>query len=163
MNNGLHRLFLEELADIYHAERQLVKALPKLARSAEHEDLREAFESHCRQTENHVSRVEQVFESLGESPRRRRCKGMAGVIDEGKETLDENKGSEALDAALIAAAQKAEHYEIASYGCLCTWAELMGHQQALRLLQENLAEEKEADEKLTEIARSTANVDAQQD
>jgi len=163
MNNGLHKLFLDELADIYHAERQMVKTLPKLAQSAEHENLREAFASHLRETENHVSRIEQVFASLGEPARRKKCRGMAGVIDEGKQTLDDNKGSEALDAALIAVAQKAEHYEIASYGCLCTWADLMGHQEALRLLQENLAEEKQADERLTEIAKSTANVEAQHD
>src|SRR5262245_5085661 len=105
MNNGLQKLFLEELADIYNAERQLVKTLPKLAKNAEHEELREAFAYHLRETENHVSRIEQVFESLGEAPKRKKCKGMEGVIEEGKDTLDENKGSEALDAALIAAAQ----------------------------------------------------------
>ena len=161
MKNRLHELFLDELADMFDAEQQLVKALPKLAKAAHNEELREAFESHLRETENHVNRLEQVFELLGETPKRKKCEGMKGMIDESKEILSEHKDSEETDAALICAAQKAEHYEIASYGCLCTWAEQMGHDEALDLLKENLAEEKAADEKLTEIARASANPEAE--
>jgi ferritin-like metal-binding protein YciE len=161
MKDGLHELFVNELQDMYHAESQLVKTLPKLAKSAQDEELREAFQEHLKETENHVSRLEKVFQSLDEPAKRRRCKGMAGVIDEGKEMLSDNKGHDSLDAALIAAAQKAEHYEIASYGSLCTWAEMMGHSEALNLLKQNLSEEKAADEKLTEIALASANPRAQ--
>ena len=162
MKNRLHTLFLDELADIYNAEQQLTRALPKLAKAARNDQLREAIESHLEETENHVSRLEQVFASLDESPKRKKCKGMEGIIDEGKEVLSEHKKSEELDAALISAAQKSEHYEIATYGCLCTWAEQMGHGKALDLLKETLTEEKAADEKLTGIARSTSNVQAEQ-
>ena len=162
MNNGLHVLFLDELADIYNAEQQLVKALPKLAKAAQNESLREAFESHLAETENHVNRLERVFESLDESPKRKKCKAMEGLLEEGKEVMTDHKGSEELDAALICAAQKTEHYEIASYGCLCTWAEQMGHKEALNLLRQNIEEEKAADEKLTEIAEATANAEAEE-
>jgi ferritin-like metal-binding protein YciE len=161
MKNGLHELFLDELADMYSAEQQLTKALPKLAKAAHSEELREAFEMHLEETENHVSRLEQVFESLDETPKKMKCKGIEGILDEGKEIMAQHKSSEELDAALISAAQKTEHYEIASYGCLCTWAEQMGHNQAFNLLKENLVEEKAADEKLTEIAKSSANVEAE--
>jgi ferritin-like metal-binding protein YciE len=161
MKNGLHELFLEELADMYNAEQQLTKALPKLARAAQDESLREAFESHLEETENHISRLEQVFESLDESPKRKKCKGMEGIIQEGKEILSDHKKSEELDAALISAAQKTEHYEIASYGCLCTWAQQMGHDKAAGLLKDILIDEKAADEKLTEIANSAANLRAE--
>jgi ferritin-like metal-binding protein YciE len=161
MKNGLHQLFLNELADIYSAEQQLVKALPKMAENAGSAELRSAFESHLRETENHVVRLERAFESLAESPSSHKCKAMKGLIAEGKEILGDYEGTECVDAALIAAAQKIEHYEIATYGCLCTWAELMGHAQALQLLRENLTEEKAADEKLTAIAKSRANMEAQ--
>lgn len=161
MKSGLHELFLNELADIFNAEHQLLKALPKMARGAESEELREAFEMHLKETENHIARIEEVFQLLDENPKRRKCKGMEGVIEESKEVLSEDKGSSALDAALIAAAQRAEHYEIASYGCLCTWAEQMGHTEAADILKETLEEEKEADRKLTEIARSSVNMEAE--
>lgn len=161
MKDGLHELFLNELADIYSAEQQLFKALPKMARNAESDELREAFASHLKETENHVARLEEVFEALDETPKRRKCKGMEGVIEESREVLNENKGSSALDAALIAAAQRAEHYEIATYGCLCTWAEQMGHTEAADLLKETLAEEKETDRKLTEIAKASVNLEAE--
>lgn len=161
MKNGLHELFLDELADMYSAEQQLTKALPKLAKAAQSDELREAFEMHLEETENHVSRLEQVFESLNETPKKKKCKGIEGILGEGKEIMSEHKQSEELDAALISAAQKTEHYEIASYGCLCTWAEQMGHDTALNLLKENLTEEKAADEKLTEIAKSSANLEAE--
>jgi ferritin-like metal-binding protein YciE len=154
MNTALHNLFVDELQDIYDAEQQLVEALPKLAKAAETDELREAFESHLKETEGHVSRLEQVFESLNEKPKRKKCHGIAGIINEGEKALKEQKDSEALDAALIAGAQKAEHYEIATYGTLCNWADLMDHQDAFELLQQNLDEEKEADRLLSEIAES---------
>lgn len=155
-------MFLEELADAYNAEQQLIKALPKMAKKAEADELREAFEMHLEETENHASRVEQVVESLGESLKRKKCRGMEGIINEGEEMASEQQDSEALDAALVCAAQKVEHYEIASYGTLCTWAELLGEREALNLLKETLAEEKQADEKLTSIAEEWANERAQQ-
>jgi ferritin-like metal-binding protein YciE len=161
MKTGLHELFLAELADMYSAEQQLVKALPKLAKAAQNEELREAFEMHLSETEEHVTILEQVFESVDATPKKKHCKGMEGIIEEGKEVMAEHKQSEELDAALIAAAQKTEHYEIASYGCLCTWAEQMGHDEALTSLKEILAEEKAADDKLTEIARTSANLEAE--
>ena len=161
MKNGLHALFLEELADVYNAEQQLTKALPKMAKAAHDEKLKQAIEEHLEETENQVSRLDQVFESLDESPKRKKCKGMEGIIDEGNEILTEHKKGEELDAGLISAAQRVEHYEIAAYGCLCTWAEQMGHDEALKLLKETLSEEKAADEKLTELAKSSANVHAE--
>lgn len=161
MNNGLHKLFLEELRDIYDAEHQLVKALPKMAKAVQSEELRNAIESHLEETEKQVTRLESVFESLEETPKRKKCKAIQGLIAEAEEMLSEHEGSEELDAAVICAAQKTEHYEIATYGCLCSWAEQMGHRKALKLLKETLAEEKAADEALTEIAQSEANVEAE--
>ena len=162
MDNDLHKLFLEELADVYNAEQQITKALPKMAKAAESEELRQAFEEHLHQTQEQISRLDQVFESLGESMKRKTCKGMQGLIEEGKEVMEEHKGSAAIDAALIAAAQKVEHYEIATYGTLCAWAEQMGHQEALELLKENIDEEEMTDERLTELAESLANQRAEQ-
>jgi len=162
MDNELHKLFLEELADIYSAEQQLTKALPKMAKAAESEELREAFEEHLQQTEEQISRLDQVFESLGEKMQRKTCKAMQGLIEEGTEVIQEHKGSTAIDAALIAAAQKVEHYEIATYGTLCTWADQMGHQEALDLLKETIDEEETTDERLTELAESIANERAEQ-
>ena len=162
MNNDLHELFLDELADVYSAEQQLTKALPKLAKTAKNDELREAFEQHLEETENHVARLDQVFESLGESMKRKKCKGMEGLIEEGEEVISEQKNSNALDAGLIISAQKVEHYEIAAYGSLCCWAEQMGHNDALELLRQTLEEEKAADEKLTGIAESVANTQAEE-
>ena len=162
MDNELHELFLEELADVYSAEQQITKALPKMAKAAESEELRAAFEEHLQQTEEQISRLEQVFEALGESMKRKTCKGMQGLIEEGSEVMQEHKGSPAIDAALIAAAQKVEHYEIATYGTLCTWAEQMGHQEALELLKQTIDEEETTDERLTELAESLANQRAEQ-
>ena len=161
MNTDLHKLFVDELADLYSAEQQLTKALPKMAKAAESDDLREAFESHLAETEEQISRLEQVAEGLGEKIKRKTCAAMKGLIEEAQDLMKEQKDSSALDAALIAAAQKVEHYEIASYGTLCTWAELMGHDDALELLKETIGEEKSADEKLTTIAESVANPKAQ--
>ena len=156
----LEKLFIEELADIYNAETQLTKALPKMAKAAQAEELRAAFEEHLEQTKEQINRLDQVFESIGESMKKKTCKGMKGLIDEGNEMAREFEGDSALDAALICAAQKVEHYEIASYGCLCTWAKELGHDDALDLLQETLDEEKETDEKLTQLAESSRNVEA---
>ena len=160
--NELQELFLDELADIYNGEQQLTKALPKMAKAANNEQLREGFETHLQETEGQIARLEQVVEVLGESMKRKTCKGMRGLIEEGSEIMQEKKGSAAIDAALIAAAQKVEHYEIASYGTLCAWAKLMNQNEALELLHETLEEEKETDEKLTTLAENLANVEAEQ-
>lgn len=161
--NELHELFLEELADIYNAEQQLTKVLPKMAKAAQSDELRDAFESHLQETENQISRLEQAVEALGESMKRKVCKAMKGLIEEGSEIMQEKKGSPSIDAALIAAAQKVEHYEIASYGTLCAWAKQMGHNEALELLHETLEEEKQTDEKLTNIAENLANIEAERE
>jgi ferritin-like metal-binding protein YciE len=162
MNNALHDLFLDELADIYNAEQQLTKALPKMAQAAKSPELREAFQSHLEETENQITRIEEAVHALGESLKRKKCKAMEGLIEEGEEMMEEKEDSAALDASLILSAQKVEHYEIASYGGLCSWAELMGHTEALELLKDNLNEEKAADEKLTGIAESMSNLEAKQ-
>ena len=163
MDNELHELFLDELADIYNGEQQLTKALPKMAKAAQSDELRQAFEEHLQQTEQQISRIEQAIETLDESLKRKTCKGMKGLLEEGSEMMQEKKGSSAIDAALIVAAQKVEHYEIASYGSLCAWAEQMGHQEALELLKETLDEEETTDKKLTELAETLANQRAEQE
>ncbi len=155
--DSLDKLFLEELKDVYNAEKQLVQALPRLAKAAESSELREAFTSHLEETKGHVERLEQVFKALGETPRGKKCKGMEGLIEEGKEILEQEGEGAVIDAALIAGAQRVEHYEIAAYGCLCTYAKLLGHEEAAELLGETLAEEEAADSKLSEIAESSVN------
>jgi len=157
MDSDLHELFLDELADLLSAETQLTKALPKLAKAAQSEELREAIESHLEETEGHVERLKKVFESLDEKPKSKTCKAMKGLIEEGSELLQELKGKSSIDAGIIAAAQKVEHYEIASYGSVRAWAEEMGHSDAVKLLTETLEEESAADEKLTGIAEDLAN------
>lgn len=152
----LHDAFLDELRDAYDAEKQLLKALPRLAKAAENDSLRDAFETHRRETEGHVNRLEQVFASLDERVRGKHCEGMAGIIDEGKTVMEEAEGT-TLDACLIASAQRAEHYEMAAYGTLVAWARAMGHQDAAGLLQEILEEEKATDEKLTQLAEAGIN------
>jgi ferritin-like metal-binding protein YciE len=159
-NSDLHKLFVDELADTLHAEHQLLKALPKLIKAAGTPELGEALQDHFAETEEHVERLEQVFSSLSEKSRKKRCEGMEGIIAEGDEMVAEQKKSSALDAAIIAAGQKAEHYEIASYGTLIAWAKQMGHDEAVDLLEQTLEEEKAADQKLTEIAESLANAAA---
>ena len=154
----LRETFLDELADLYDAEKQLVKALPKVAKAAEHEELTNAIEEHLEETEVHVERIEGVFEMLGEKTRSKKCKAMQGILQEGEELIQEKEG----DAALICAAQKVEHYEIAAYGSLRAWAKLMGEQDAADELEETLEEEKAADEKLNHIAESSANAQAEQ-
>jgi ferritin-like metal-binding protein YciE len=161
MDNDLHELFLEELADVYNAEQQLTKGLPKMARNAQSQELKEAFEAHLEETREHVTRLEEAAKTLDQSIKRQTCAAMKGLIEEADDLMKKQKNSSALDAALIAAAQKVEHYEIASYGTLLAWAEQMGHHEAVALLKETLDEEKAADEKLTSVAESIANQKAQ--
>jgi ferritin-like metal-binding protein YciE len=156
----LHDAFIDELRDTYDAERQLTKALPKLAKAAASPDLREAFESHLEETQGQIERLEQVFASLDEKVRGKHCEGIAGIIDEGKSIMEEDFDDSTMDACLIAAGQRAEHYEMAAYGTLIAWAKAMGHDQAADLLQQTLDEEKAADEKLTSLAESGINQDA---
>lgn len=151
--NQLKELYVEELKDIYSAENQLVKALPKMAKAATSEDLRAGFEEHLEQTKEHVARLEKIFKALGESPKGKTCKGMQGLITEGSEMIDEDPEPEMLDAGLISAAQRVEHYEIAAYGCVATYAELLGEDDAAELLRTTENEEKETDEKLTELSK----------
>ncbi len=160
--NTLQDLYIEELRDLHNAETQLVKALPKVAAAANSDELRTAFEDHLEQTREHVERLNQIFESLGESPKGKKCKAMEGLIEEANDTMDEEIAEHVLDAALIAAAQRVEHYEIAVYGTLATFAKLLGREEDADLLGQTLDEEKEADETLTDIAESTINVEAEQ-
>jgi len=154
----LQTLYLNELKDLYNAEQQLVKALPKMAKNAESQPLSDAFTNHLEETKNQVMRLEQIFESLGESPKGKKCAGMEGIVEEGAETIDEYEGA-VLDAALISAAQRVEHYEIAAYGSVCAYAELLDRSEDLSLLKETLEEEKRADEKLTALSE-TVNQEA---
>jgi ferritin-like metal-binding protein YciE len=153
----LHELFVEELRDMYDAEKRLVRALPKLAKAAESETLRQAFISHLRETEKQTTRLEQVFRSIGEKPRGKKCDGIMGIIEESNTAMEELETGPILDAALIAGAQKVEHYEIASYGTLASFADLMNHDKAKDLLGQTLEEEKAADKKLNAIATSEVN------
>ena len=148
----LHDAFIDELRDAYDAERQLTKALPKMAKAATNPELRTAFETHLQETQEQIARLEQVFESLDEKTRGKHCEGVAGIIEEGKSMMEEDFDDTTMDACLIAAGQRAEHYEMAAYGTLVAWAQAMGHTEAARLLQETLDEEKAADEKLTGLA-----------
>lgn len=159
----LHDLWVHELKDLYSAERQLVQALPKMAKNANSDELRTAFENHLAETEEQVSRIEQILESFGESPRGQKCKGMEGLIDEGKSLLEEEADPDVLDAGMIVAAQKVEHYEIASYGAVCEYARMMGHTEALALLEKTLEEEKAADQLLNQIAEGGINALAERD
>jgi ferritin-like metal-binding protein YciE len=150
----LRELFIDELADIYSAEQQLVKALPKMAKAASSEELREGFEQHLEQTQEHVNRVEQVFEVFGEKAKAKKCEAMAGLIKEAQQALEEDAEGAVKDALLIACAQKVEHYEIASYGTLRAWAEVLEENEAVSLLEETESEEKETDDKLTTLAET---------
>jgi ferritin-like metal-binding protein YciE len=150
--NSLQDLFLHELKDVLHAEKQILKALPKMAKATTNEELKAAFEEHLEQTEKQVERLEQVFEIIGKPARAKKCVGMEGLIEEGQELISEEPPAEVLDAGLIACAQKVEHYEICAYGTLATYAKQLGFEDAAELLGETLNEEKETDEKLTQIA-----------
>jgi ferritin-like metal-binding protein YciE len=157
--DGLKELWIDELRDLYDAENRLVKALPKMAKASTSDELRSGFENHLEQTKGHVDRLEEIFESLDEKPTGKTCAGMAGLVKEGSEMMGEDFEGAVMDAALISAAQRVEHYEIAAYGCVSTWAELLGQNEAAALLQKTLEEEKETDEKLTELAE-TVNQEA---
>ena len=157
---SLDDLLVHELQDIYHAEGQITKALPKMIKAATHPELRTAFEEHLQQTEGQIERLERVFELLGVPAKGKRCEGMAGIIAEGQKALEEHASSDVRDAALIAAAQKVEHYEIASYGCVATYAELLGYDQVHELLGQNLDEEETTDERLSDLAESVINIEA---
>jgi len=152
MPEGLRELYIDELKDIYNAENQLVKALPKMAKAATSQELRQGFEEHLEQTKGHVQRLEQIFQKLEESPKGKKCKGMEGLVEEGSEVMGEDFEGSLMDAALIGAAQRVEHYEIAAYGTVCAFAEELGEDEHAELLKETLEEEKETDEKLTKLA-----------
>ena len=156
---SLQELFVEELRDAYDGEKRLTKALPKMAKASGSEELRAAFTNHLRETEGQIKRLEQVFRTIGEPVRGKKCDGLMGIIEEGKHAIDELDGS-VLDAALIAGAQRAEHYEIAAYGTLAYFAEMLGNDKAKDLLGQTLDEEKAADEKLSTIAKSSVNREA---
>jgi ferritin-like metal-binding protein YciE len=156
----LHDAFIDELRDMYDAEKQLTKALPKLAKAATAAPLRDAFESHLKETRGQIERLEQVFSSIDEKVRGKHCAGIAGIIEEGKSIMEEDFDDLTMDACLIAGGQRAEHYEMAAYGVLVAWARAMGHDDAADLLQENLDEEKAADEKLSALAEGGINQSA---
>jgi ferritin-like metal-binding protein YciE len=156
----LNDLFVHEIKDLYSAEKQITKALPKMAKAATSEDLQQAFESHLQETEEHIARLEQIMGQFDIPTRGPKCKAMEGLIEEGKEVLEEDMEDDVRDAALICAAQRVEHYEIAGYGCARTFAELLGHSEAQEILQRTLDEEKATDEKLTQIAMQHVNAEA---
>jgi ferritin-like metal-binding protein YciE len=158
--NSLKQLYVEELKDAYDAEHQIVKALPKIIKAASTPKLREALQAHLEQTKGHVQRLEQIFDVLGEPAKAKKCDGLRGILDEGEKTISDGEQGPVLDAGLIAGAQRVEHYEMAAYGSLKTWAEELGESRAVQLLEKTLNEEKEADKKLTEIANSTVNAEA---
>ena len=155
----LNETFIDELKDIYNAEKQLLKAFPKIVKAASNEELKAAFEQHAEETETQVERLEKVFEIFGEKVKGKTCKAMQGLLEEARELIEEDAG----DAALICAAQKVEHYEIATYGSLVAWSRLLGQDEATEILEETLNEEKQTDESLTEIAESAINVEEEQE
>lgn len=157
---SLRDLYLDELKDVYNAEKQILKALPRMAKSASHDELRSAFEEHITQTEEQVRRLETIFDDLGKPARGKKCLGMEGLIAEGKEMMREDAEPEVLDAALISAAQRVEHYEIAAYGTLRTYARQLGFENQAQLLQQTLDEEAATDERLSMLAESRVNIDA---
>jgi ferritin-like metal-binding protein YciE len=160
--DSLHQLYVDQLKDLYSAESQILQALPKMAAKASHAELRNGFELHERQTREHVRRLEQIFDRLGERPGGVTCEGMKGLLKEGEKTMREKADSDVLDAAMIADAQRVEHYEIAGYGCVRTYARMLGRQDDVSLLQKTLDEEAATDEKLTQVAERVVNLDAAQ-
>jgi ferritin-like metal-binding protein YciE len=159
-HKDLHDLFLDTLKDIYFAEKQILRALPKMAKAASSDQLRGAFEKHHGETEDQVERLEQIFEMMDKPARGKTCEAIQGILDEGKEIMEEYKGCEALDAGMLAAAQAVEHYEISRYGTLKQWAQHLGMKDAVRLLDETLQEEKKTDETLTSLAEASVNLAA---
>jgi len=158
---SLHELYVDELKDLYSAEKQIVKALPKMVKNATNPELKEAFSNHLDETEGHVQRLEKIFQMLGEKAGGKKCKGMEGLIEEAKELLEEDAAEEVLDAGLISKAQHVEHYEMAGYGTVRTYAEQLGFADQAKLLQQTLDEEGKANELLTQIAESSVNLDAE--
>lgn len=159
---SLQDLFVEELKDLYSAENQILKALPKMAKKSTSKSLQAGFTKHMKQTEGHVSRLEKIFSDLGVSPGRKKCKAMEGLLEEGKEVMEEDMEPDVMDAALIASAQRVEHYEMAGYGCVRTWANLLGNNKAATMLQQTLDEEGDTDKSLTKLSE-TINVEAEND
>jgi ferritin-like metal-binding protein YciE len=157
---SLHELYVEQLQDLYSAESQILEALPKMVKAASHPELRQGFELHLRQTEEHVRRLERIFQELEEEPEGEECEGMKGLLKEGEKTMKEKADSDVLDAALIADAQRVEHYEMAGYGCARTYAAMLGYEDQADLLQQTLDEEGDTDHKLTDLAETVINVDA---
>jgi ferritin-like metal-binding protein YciE len=163
-DNTLRGLFIDELRDLYDAENRLVKALPKMAKASTSDELRSGIEHHLEQTKEHVERLKEVLGSLDEKPTGKKCPGMIGILQEGDQLMDEDYDGSVMDAALISAAQRVEHYEIAAYGCVHTWAQELGEENAAELLEKTLKEEKETDAKLTELAEqinASANSEAE--
>jgi ferritin-like metal-binding protein YciE len=158
--HSLHDLYVEELKDLFSAENQLLKALPKMARAATAPELQNAFQEHLEQTKEHAHRLERIFQKMNISGKGKKCKAMEGLLEEGKEMMEEKAEPAVKDAALIAAAQRVEHYEMAGYGCARTFAKILGEHEAAELLQQTLDEESAADKKLTEVAESTVNAEA---
>ena len=158
--DSLRKLYVEELKDLYSAEKQILQALPKMAKKASNPKLQQAFQEHLEVTRMQVERLDRIFELLGKSPRGKKCKGMEGLLEEGKEMMQEDMEDDVMDAALIAAAQRVEHYEIAGYGTVRTYANLLGEKEHVKLLQQTLDEEGNTDKKLTQLAETQINVEA---
>jgi ferritin-like metal-binding protein YciE len=158
--NSLQELFVEELKDVYDAENQIIKALPKLIKATSSPKLREGLEEHLEQTKGQVERLEQIFDGLGEAAKAKKCDGIRGILEEGEKSISDGEKGAVLDAGIIAGAQRVEHYEMAAYGSLKTWAAQLGNKDARQLLEETLNEEKAADKKLSEIAESSVNAQA---
>lgn len=158
--NSLKDLYLDELRDLYNAENQITKALPKMADAASSSALKQAFQQHLKQTEGHVARLEQIFQNMDEAPKGKVCKAMQGLIEEGEELLKQKADPDVMDAGLISIAQRVEHYEIAGYGCVRTYAEELGEKNSMSLLEQTLNEEKQTDQKLTQLAESRINREA---
>jgi ferritin-like metal-binding protein YciE len=159
-DKDLNDLFLDTLKDVYYAEKQIYKALPKMAKAATADQLRAAFEKHHTETEGQIDRLEQIFDRLGKAARGKKCDAIEGILDEGKEIMEEYAGTSALDAGLLAAAQAVEHYEMSRYGTLKAWAAILGHKDAVKLLDQTLAEEKKTDDALSKLATSIVNAEA---
>lgn len=162
-STGLMKLFEDQLADLYYVEKQLLKALPKMAEKATNAELSEAFTAHLADTEGQVERLEDIFASIGKPAKAKKCPAIDGILEEGKEIMDEFSDDPALDAGLVSAAQKVEHYEVTSYGSLKAWAEQLQLEEAVGLIEETLEEEKSADEKLTGIAEAVVNIEADEE
>jgi len=158
--DSLKKLYVEELKDLYSAEKQILQALPKMVKKATNPQLKNAFQEHLEVTQGHVERLERIFEGLGKPARGKKCKAMEGLLEEGKEVMAEDMDDDVMDAALIASAQRVEHYEMAGYGTVRTWAQEMGETDAAKLLQQTLDEERDADKSLTQLAETTINIEA---